>query len=266
MLCRSSAFSQALDRSAKYGGKWQPDADASACACCDKSFSFVHRRHHCRSCLLVVCSKCSPHKAVHARTQKLERQCVDCLVSTETERKKEEEEAVLLKSTQLARRVVKEMARRLVTTWVARTARWQKRVDLSRHSAATTIAALWRGWSTRTHSSNPLRVFRKEKAVAFQKQVMARSREMWRQYRAAEQQKVTQALLRKRQEQREKYVAVPSTLIDNQLFAISAKADFAVSLSSITAGVSVVPAALAHKAGIIDLDDEPTSPKRFIGG
>lgn len=38
---------------------WQSDASAPACACCRTEFALFNRRHHCRTCLLVVCGECS---------------------------------------------------------------------------------------------------------------------------------------------------------------------------------------------------------------
>ncbi|XP_050311438.1 zinc finger FYVE domain-containing protein 9 isoform X2 [Anthonomus grandis grandis] len=37
---------------------WIPDADTSLCLHCDMKFTIVKRRHHCRACGLVLCSKC----------------------------------------------------------------------------------------------------------------------------------------------------------------------------------------------------------------
>lgn len=39
--------------------RWQPDEDVNACPLCDRRFSFLFRRHHCRKCGLVVCDDCS---------------------------------------------------------------------------------------------------------------------------------------------------------------------------------------------------------------
>ncbi|KAF1916469.1 FYVE zinc finger-domain-containing protein [Ampelomyces quisqualis] len=41
---------------------WQPDADVSQCPVCDKKFTFLYRKHHCRKCGRVVCASCSPHR------------------------------------------------------------------------------------------------------------------------------------------------------------------------------------------------------------
>ena len=37
---------------------WMPDADAPRCLSCNKSFFLFRRRHHCRTCGLVFCSRC----------------------------------------------------------------------------------------------------------------------------------------------------------------------------------------------------------------
>ncbi|KAF7283627.1 smad anchor for receptor activation isoform X2 [Rhynchophorus ferrugineus] len=37
---------------------WIPDSDAVACLHCDMKFTVLKRRHHCRACGLVLCSKC----------------------------------------------------------------------------------------------------------------------------------------------------------------------------------------------------------------
>lgn len=42
--------------------RWQPDAEVSQCPVCGKTFTFLHRKHHCRKCGRVVCASCSPHR------------------------------------------------------------------------------------------------------------------------------------------------------------------------------------------------------------
>ncbi|KAI4455345.1 zinc finger fyve domain-containing protein [Holotrichia oblita] len=37
---------------------WIPDSDALSCLHCDARFTVIKRRHHCRACGLVLCSKC----------------------------------------------------------------------------------------------------------------------------------------------------------------------------------------------------------------
>lgn len=41
---------------------WQPDSDVSSCPVCDRHFTFLFRKHHCRKCGRVVCAQCSPHR------------------------------------------------------------------------------------------------------------------------------------------------------------------------------------------------------------
>ncbi|XP_015183487.1 PREDICTED: zinc finger FYVE domain-containing protein 9 isoform X4 [Polistes dominula] len=51
-----------LTESIKILGKeppfWIPDSDASSCMLCDIKFTVLKRRHHCRACGKVLCSKC----------------------------------------------------------------------------------------------------------------------------------------------------------------------------------------------------------------
>ena len=42
--------------------RWQPDEEISKCPICGITFSFWHRKHHCRKCGRVVCANCSPHR------------------------------------------------------------------------------------------------------------------------------------------------------------------------------------------------------------
>ena len=46
---------------------WELDFDALACRDCGKSFTFLLRRHHCRSCGLIFCGVCSPSRAGSGR-------------------------------------------------------------------------------------------------------------------------------------------------------------------------------------------------------
>lgn len=47
----------------KYPPFWVPDADAQNCMLCNVKFSVIKRRHHCRACGKVLCSKCCSLKA-----------------------------------------------------------------------------------------------------------------------------------------------------------------------------------------------------------
>ncbi len=39
---------------------WQPDEASKHCMICDKQFSVLDRRHHCRKCGKLVCNACGP--------------------------------------------------------------------------------------------------------------------------------------------------------------------------------------------------------------
>jgi hypothetical protein len=42
--------------------RWQPDAEVTECPICNRPFTWLFRRHHCRKCGRVVCNECSPHR------------------------------------------------------------------------------------------------------------------------------------------------------------------------------------------------------------
>lgn len=42
--------------------KWTPNESSTDCFICTKSFGLFRRKHHCRCCGGLVCSKCSPDK------------------------------------------------------------------------------------------------------------------------------------------------------------------------------------------------------------
>ncbi|XP_046401258.1 zinc finger FYVE domain-containing protein 9 isoform X2 [Ischnura elegans] len=58
---------------------WVPDADAPACMLCMSKFTLIKRRHHCRACGKVLCSKCCSFKARLAYMDHSEaRVCAPC--------------------------------------------------------------------------------------------------------------------------------------------------------------------------------------------
>ncbi len=57
-LRKDAASSQA----AQFASAWAPDDTADACTLCKAKFTFVKRRHHCRSCGRLVCGACSDKK------------------------------------------------------------------------------------------------------------------------------------------------------------------------------------------------------------
>ncbi|CAH1132725.1 unnamed protein product [Ceutorhynchus assimilis] len=54
----STSNDAVFDMLGKEAPLWIPDADAAACLHCDMKFTVLKRRHHCRACGLVLCSKC----------------------------------------------------------------------------------------------------------------------------------------------------------------------------------------------------------------
>ena len=69
---------------------WQSNLSSSYCTKCkSEKFSLLNRRHHCRKCGALVCSKCSRKRAlvVQVSTKRLSRVCDDCyeeIVQVET--------------------------------------------------------------------------------------------------------------------------------------------------------------------------------------
>ncbi|XP_043377177.1 lateral signaling target protein 2 homolog isoform X4 [Chelonia mydas] len=59
---------------------WVPDGTCSRCTSCGAPFSMVRRRHHCRSCGKIFCSRCSQHTAPlpHYGLLKPVRVCTHC--------------------------------------------------------------------------------------------------------------------------------------------------------------------------------------------
>ncbi|KAK3913879.1 Zinc finger FYVE domain-containing protein 9 [Frankliniella fusca] len=57
---------------------WVPDADAPYCMQCDQKFTVLKRRHHCRACGKVLCSRCCSEKAHLKYTNAEARVCVPC--------------------------------------------------------------------------------------------------------------------------------------------------------------------------------------------
>ncbi|CAM9339100.1 unnamed protein product, partial [Chrysoparadoxa australica] len=51
-------------RMERKGLRWMEDSDSDTCLLCDADFTTFNRRHHCRSCLRLVCSDCSSKTAV----------------------------------------------------------------------------------------------------------------------------------------------------------------------------------------------------------
>lgn len=59
---------------------WMLDEETTVCCVCNNKFNMLARRHHCRSCGMVVCSKCSPKLTdVDAYGPKPQRVCLTCV-------------------------------------------------------------------------------------------------------------------------------------------------------------------------------------------
>jgi len=43
---------------------WVMEEDIHSCLCCQKAFSTVTRKHHCRSCGSLICKDCSTHTMI----------------------------------------------------------------------------------------------------------------------------------------------------------------------------------------------------------
>lgn len=72
--------------------RWMDDAASNVCLLCATSFSFTNRRHHCRSCLRLVCAACSsrtksrPNRSfARLLAPREERVCDDCWVNSDFE-------------------------------------------------------------------------------------------------------------------------------------------------------------------------------------
>ncbi|CDW76286.1 lateral signaling target protein 2 homolog [Stylonychia lemnae] len=59
--------------------KWMPNEKSSTCQLCQKIFNIFRRKHHCRGCGSLICSKCSPDKDyVAGYKDKKVRICKNC--------------------------------------------------------------------------------------------------------------------------------------------------------------------------------------------
>ena len=59
---------------------WLADKNAKRCPLCNKNFTFIRRRHHCRQCGGLVCGDCSKHSVLlpHIHDKKKQRVCDKC--------------------------------------------------------------------------------------------------------------------------------------------------------------------------------------------
>ena len=74
-----SPLRPAAPRSQLNQTNWIGDDEAVACMICDKKFTMINRRHHCRGCGLLVCASCAPKRQIAEGEGTLrERRCSAC--------------------------------------------------------------------------------------------------------------------------------------------------------------------------------------------
>ncbi|XP_054993709.1 lateral signaling target protein 2 homolog isoform X1 [Sorex araneus] len=86
-LCQETSSSSELAAKTREGGleeppEWVPDEVCGFCTACKAPFTVIRRKHHCRSCGKIFCSRCSPHSAPLPRYGQVRpvRVCTHCYV------------------------------------------------------------------------------------------------------------------------------------------------------------------------------------------
>uniref|UniRef100_A0A3B4A7K2 Lateral signaling target protein 2 homolog n=1 Tax=Periophthalmus magnuspinnatus TaxID=409849 RepID=A0A3B4A7K2_9GOBI len=84
-LCQESVSSSELAAKARDGQfedppDWVPDEACNSCIACKAPFTVIRRKHHCRSCGKIFCSRCSSHSAPLPRYGQVKpvRVCTHC--------------------------------------------------------------------------------------------------------------------------------------------------------------------------------------------
>ncbi|XP_047654827.1 lateral signaling target protein 2 homolog isoform X2 [Phacochoerus africanus] len=84
-LCQETLSSSELATKTRDGGledppEWVPDEACGFCTACKAPFTVIRRKHHCRSCGKIFCSRCSPHSAPLPRYGQVKpvRVCTHC--------------------------------------------------------------------------------------------------------------------------------------------------------------------------------------------
>ncbi|TNN84189.1 Lateral signaling target protein 2 [Liparis tanakae] len=84
-LCQETISSSELAAKARDGQfedppDWVPDEDCNSCIACKAPFTVIRRKHHCRSCGKIFCSRCSSHSAPLPRYGQVKpvRVCTHC--------------------------------------------------------------------------------------------------------------------------------------------------------------------------------------------
>lgn len=60
----STVKKDAVEFGERQSKQWQDSSSVTACARCQKKFSMTKRKHHCRECGNVFCSKCTAFQVV----------------------------------------------------------------------------------------------------------------------------------------------------------------------------------------------------------
>ncbi|XP_029448101.1 lateral signaling target protein 2 homolog isoform X2 [Rhinatrema bivittatum] len=86
-LCQETISSSELAAKARDGEfedppEWVPDEACSYCTACKAPFTVIRRKHHCRSCGKIFCSRCSSHSAPLPRYGQMKpvRVCTHCYI------------------------------------------------------------------------------------------------------------------------------------------------------------------------------------------
>uniref|UniRef100_A0A665WKI3 Lateral signaling target protein 2 homolog n=1 Tax=Echeneis naucrates TaxID=173247 RepID=A0A665WKI3_ECHNA len=84
-LCQETISSSELAAKARDGQfedppDWVPDEACNSCIACKAPFTVIRRKHHCRSCGKIFCSRCSSHSAPLPRYGQVKpvRVCTHC--------------------------------------------------------------------------------------------------------------------------------------------------------------------------------------------
>uniref|UniRef100_A0A4W6FHU0 Lateral signaling target protein 2 homolog n=1 Tax=Lates calcarifer TaxID=8187 RepID=A0A4W6FHU0_LATCA len=84
-LCQETISSSELAAKAREGQfedppDWVPDEACNSCIACKAPFTVIRRKHHCRSCGKIFCSRCSSHSAPLPRYGQVKpvRVCTHC--------------------------------------------------------------------------------------------------------------------------------------------------------------------------------------------
>ncbi len=76
----NGSFRLSREKTRSESGHWQSSKETKKCNQCEKSFSSLRRKHHCKICGMIFCSSCSHKKVVLATIdpKKPSRVCINC--------------------------------------------------------------------------------------------------------------------------------------------------------------------------------------------